>query len=403
MYAPANEMILTCIMNLYQDGKPVDLMTVEQSLRDSNDLDKIGGVGYLANLTSAVSSSENVQYHCQIVKEKSIKRKGIESLSPIIDKFYDTKSDVYDIIDEAQEAVFNFEKTNSTNLYDMVDVMQKVAQRISIIQEKGMPLGINTGLDTDSVLTFQDGKLYFIGARPSMGKTAYVMTCMRNIAKDGIGSGILSLETTSESLGIRLISQSSGLPSTKIVSGQMNPSELKTFLDTCSTLSEHKIWIDDSTGVNDKQLRSKIRAMVKKGAEIIFIDFLTLISAESRSKHEEVGKITKTLKDIAKDYDIPVVCLAQLSRSLESRNNKRPMLSDLRESGSIEEDADGIIFLYRDEYYNTKEDELGNSTKGIAEVIVAKNKDGKTCIKRHLFEAETMTFKKLDSIQKSPF
>lgn len=231
--------------------------------------------------------------------------------------------------------------------------------------------------------------------------TALVMTIMRRLAKDGVSSGILSLETSDESLGVRLISQASSVPAEKIASGRMSHSEMDKFLSACGELSEYGILIDDQAALTPQQIRAKARIMANKGCRIIFIDFLTLIKGSGRSRHEEIGNITKSLKQTAKELNLPVVCLAQLSRKVEERNNKRPLLSDLRESGSIEEDADGILFLYRPEYYGIAIDGSNRPTAGLAEVIVAKNKDGKTGICKLLFQAEYMRFENLTSDQRA--
>jgi replicative DNA helicase len=243
---------------------------------------------------------------------------------------------------------------------------------------------------------FQNGKLYVIGARPSMGKTALVITIQNRLAHAGIKSGLISLETTSESLGVRLMAQETKISAERLTSGELTKNEIELLLKAANTLSQRGIVIDDSTSVTTQQVRSKCRLMKRQGCKIVFIDFLTLIKESGRSKHEEVGDIMKALKSVSKELNIPIVALSQLSRNLETRANKRPMLSDLRESGSIEEDADGILFLYRDEYYGITATQSGQSTAGVMEVIIAKNKDGKTGMKKLFFEKETMTVKNLD-------
>src|SRR5690554_224238 len=197
-----------------------------------------------------------------------------------------------------------------------------------------------------------------------MGKTALVMTIMRDLSRQGRKTGVLSLETSNETLGIRLISQVSQIPAEKITSGKMTEAEFSAFMKACSELSEYGIFIDDKAAITSQQVRSKCRIMASKGVEIIFIDFLQLIKGEGRSKHEEIGEITKVLKQVAKELSIPIVALSQLSRKVEERPNKRPQMADLRESGSIEEDADVVMFLYRPEYYGVTTDGKGRSTAG---------------------------------------
>lgn len=395
-YKPCHQLIYSGLTSLLNDGESLDLLSLENYLRDKKLLDKVGGVSYISDLTRSVSS--NIEYYCKIVKGKSKKRNLINICYDLIDEAYDSATDELELIETAQEKIFSLSDDDNGHLYDIADTLHAVAHRVSEIQKNGKPIGIQTGLDLDDILHgFQESKLYIIGARPSMGKTALVMTIMRLIAKGGQSSGILSLETSHESLGIRLLSQVSRLPAERITSGKMTNDELNQFLDACAHLSNYSIYIEDSAGLTSNMVRSKCRLMAKKGVDIIFIDFLQLIIDTGRSRHEEIGRITKTCKAISKELNIPIVILSQLSRKVEERKDKQPQLADLRESGSIEEDADVILLLYRPEYYGIDHYPTGESTAGIAEVIIAKNKDGKTGIKKQLFEASTMTFKNIDS------
>lgn len=393
-YKPLHQDIFDAMVKTLMAGESVDIVSVGKRLDIADNV--------LPDLTRQSESRSFVIKYIDIIKEQSIKRTLIKYCSEIQDECYNN-GDAYPLLEKAQEMMFSLESSDTDTLYDIHDTLQAVSKHIMTIQESGEPIGLKTGLDLDDILQgFQDAKLYIIGARPSMGKTALVMTAMRKIAEKGKGTGIISLETSHQSLGIRLVSQSSGIPAEVISSGRMNGDQVQKFMKACEKLSAHNILIDDGSGVSAMQLRGKCIKMKRKGCDIIFIDFLTLITAEGRSKHEEVGKITKMCKQIAKELSIPVVMLSQLSRKVEDRSIKRPQLSDLRESGSIEEDADAILFLYRPEYYGVIEDESG-STKGVAEVIVAKNKDGRTGIKRQLWEAETMTFKNIAQQEKAPF
>ncbi len=395
-YAPRHQKIFEAMIACQVNGDSVDIISVE---------DRMKKLGYefdnhtLPDLTKMASG--NVPKAIEIIKEQSILRTLISHCNEVMNEAYEG-GEASDILDKAQELMFSIESGEANNLHSIHDTLNSVAEHISRIQEQGEPIGIKSGLDLDDTIRgFQDGKLYVLGARPSMGKTALVMTCMRKISKAGLATGLLSMETSNESLGIRLVSQVSGISAERITSGRMNSGEMNSFLEACNELSSHNIFIDDSSVVTAQSLRSKCRNMAKKGAEIIFIDFLTLIKSDGRSMHEEVGQTMKTAKQVCKELDIPIVMLAQLSRKVEDRSNKRPQMSDLRESGSIEEDADVIMFLYRDEYYGIKEDFEGRATDGIAEIIVSKNKDGRTGIVRQLFHKETMTFKNIT--EKSPF
>ena len=399
-YKPAHGEIYEAILDLYTTGNPLDCLSVTQKLKDKDKLEFCGGESYVIDLTRAGSAS--IDYHCQIIIEKSLRRKLIKSANEIIKDSYDTANDTFDVIDGAQEAIFKINQFEDGTLSELHETMQEVAKRIQKIQKSGEPIGLKTGLDLDKVLRgFQDSKLYILGARPSMGKTALVMTIMREFARNEIKSGILSLETSDESLGIRLISQQAGISAEKINSGRMNDAEYQNFLDACKLLSGYGIFIDDKAALTAQQVRSKCRIMARKGVKIIFIDFLQLIKGEGRSKHEEIGNITKVLKQVSKELDIPIDALSQLSRKVEERQDKRPNLADLRESGSIEEDADCVMFLYRPEYYGIEQYPNGDPTVGIAEIIIAKNKDGRTGTKKHIFKEEIMRFTNLE--KRAPF
>lgn len=392
-YKPEHISIFQAMLELNQLNQPVDLISVEERLK-KNGISISGHI--LSDLTRNTSSS-NTEHYCQIIKEKSIKRNLISICNDTLNECYDPGADTYDVVDSIQDKVFKVINTQEGNLHHISDTITALTSKISEIQKHGRPIGLQTGLCIDDVLQgFQNAKLYIIGARPSMGKTAFAMTIMRRLAKDGHVTGIISLETSHETLGNRLVSQVSGLPAKHIFSGNLTREEMKSFLDASNQLYELGIYIDDSSSATAQQIRSKCLMMKRKKVDIIFIDFLTLIKTQGRNKHEEVGEITKMAKAISKELNIPIVMLAQLSRKVEDRADKRPQLSDLRESGSIEEDADCVILLNRPEYYGIEFDENKNSTKGIAEIIIAKNKDGATGIKRLFFEKETMCFKNIN-------
>lgn len=388
-YVPDHQKIYRAMIDVHMAGDPVDIVTVG----DKVDFD-------LTDFTT--ESTTNIEYSCQIVKERSMKRSIIQICMNATKQCYDEQASVYEALDQVKESLYGVDDLSVTTLHHIADTVQELSKRIMAIQETGEPIGIRSGLDIDNILQgFQDGKYYIIAARPSMGKTALVMTIMRELARSEIPTGIVSLETSHTNLGTRLVSQVSGIAAERITSGSMGDGEVDRFMNACQTLSGYGIQIDDGTGITAQQLRSKCYAMASKGAKIIFVDFLQLINEQGRSRHEEIGKISKACKAIAKDLSIPIVALSQLSRKVEDRTSKRPMLSDLRESGSLEEDADAVLFLYRAEYYGVKTDTDGESTEGIAEIIVAKNKDGRTGTRKHLFEKETMTFKNLT--QTAPF
>ena len=395
-YSPDLRRVYKAVSGLVARGKPVDMMTVEQEMKKSDYQTNI------ADLARNMVSPDTCRHYCQIVKEKAMLRSMILACNQAMERSYELDADVYQVADDLFTSVTKGVNVSGGTLHDIVDTMTAVTQEIEQINKEGKPLGIGTGLDIDDILHgFQRGKLYIIGARPSMGKTALIMTMIREMAVNGVKGGVISLETSHTNLGVRLASQVSGIPAEHLMSGQMNNEEIELYNKASQDIARYGIYIDDAPGITIQQLHSKCSQMSRKGVQVIFIDFLTLVKSTGRSRHEEVGEVSKTCKNIAKELNIPIVLLSQLSRKVEERNNKRPMMSDIRESGSIEEDADGILFLYRPEYYGVSVDEMGNSTEGIAEVIIAKNKDGKTGVKRQYFEKETMTFKNLAHASRS--
>lgn len=385
-------------IELQMDMKPIDMMTVGQLLEDN------GKENRLIDILEDVSP--RVDYMVDVIKEKSVRRMLIKACNESINKAYDQAEKTDDVIDYAQKAMFDVQMGEGETLKDMHEIMNDLAQYVTELQSSGESVGISTGLDIDRILNgFDESKLYILGARPSMGKTALVMTIMRRVAKEKAKAGILSLETSHRSLAFRLVAQVANLEVDKMSSSRLTDEEMDKFLDACKELSGYGIYIDDKAAITSEQMRAKCRSMKQKGVGIIFVDFLQLVRSKGRSKHEEVGEVSKTLKAISKDLKIPIVALSQLSRKVEDRSNKRPTLADLRESGSIEEDADVVMFLYRPEYYGIEKYPDGETTSGVAEVIIAKNKDGKTGIKKQMFVKEYMRFENLASVDrlKSPF
>ena len=401
-YNPANRMVFEAARKLYNRSQPIDILTVETLLKDMNTLDQVGGVGYLADLGSQQGATSNTPYYCSILAEKAMRRKMILACNEIIQQSYDTATDTADVIDIAQERMFAVTQAETGTMRTLAETMQRVSVEIEQIQSNGKPIGLRTGLDIDTYIQgFQKAKLYVLGARPSMGKTALVMTLMRRMARDHISCGILSLETSDISLGVRLITQTTRIPADRITSGNMSGEQMKRVIDAYSELSELGIIIDDEPALTAQKVRAKCRLLVRKGVKIVFIDFLQLMQASGRSKHEEIGSLTKALKQISKELDIPIVVLSQLSRKVEDRTDKRPQMADLRESGSIEEDADVILFLYRPEYYGITTTPEGESTHGMCDVIIAKNKDGKTGLQRQKFIEEHMRFENYEYRQQA--
>lgn len=397
-YKPANRHIFKSICELFLENSQVDLITLENRLRDKSLLDVVGGSGYLADLTRSVSSAANIKYHATIIREKAQKRKLILVCNEVLNDAYDSTTDGQDVLDKAQEEIFALYENKSGTTYSVGESLESVISTIYEIQENGKKQGIQTGLDIDKLtMGFERGKYYVIAARPSMGKTAFALTIMRKMAKEGKRTGILSLETSHQSLTFRLLTSISRISTERLKSPGLQEHEMKTILDSASELSPYGIFIDDTLSLSDQQLRAKARALVRKhNLDGLFIDFLQLMSAEGDTRENEVSKISRSIKVTCKECNVPVVALSQLSRAVEKRGgDKRPMLSDLRESGSIEQDADCVMFLYRPEYYGITTYPNNESTDGVCEVIVAKNKDGRTGTKRQLFIPNQMRFENM--------
>lgn len=392
-YNPSNRKIFQGLWKLYEQQKPGDLLTLEVLLREQGDLDAVGGIEYLSDLSRRVSSTNNISYHCEILREKTIRRTLIKKCHAVIGECYDNTTDTFDVVDRAQSAVFGVVDTGKGSMQNISESIESTFQYILHLQESGIPAGLRTGMDIDKTLQgFQGGRLYVIGARPSMGKTALVLTIMRRLAHEGKKTGVISLETTKQALNIRLISQTSSIPADRVTSSEMTIEEVEKCFEAKQKLMGCGIVMDDQPAITAQQARSKCRLMAKRGVEIIFVDFLQLLSESGRSRHEEIGAVTKVLKAVSKELDIPIVALSQLSRKVEDRSDKRPQMADLRESGSIEEDADAIMFLYRPEYYGITTTPEGKSTEGLCEVIIAKNKDGKTGMQALRFLEKYMRF-----------
>lgn len=404
-YKPAHRLIFETIYELYERDNPLDLLTVENELRDKKRLDQAGGPGYLADLTRAVSSSANIDYHSQIIAEKAVKRNLILSCSEIIKTAYDTSSDAYDLLDNAEQRIFDLSNSKSrANAQAIGDVLKDTLQYLE--EMRGKPSGITgvpTGLDVDKLTSgFQPGDLVIVAARPSMGKTAFVLTAARNAAlhlDDQLQTNValFSLEMSNQSLVQRLLTMEGRINAQSARSGRLKDEEFKRLIDAAGRLFTARIFIDDTPSISVMELRTKCRRLKSEhNIGMIVVDYLQLMTASVRdnsNREQEIATISRGLKALAKELDVPVVALSQLSRAVEQRGgDKRPQLSDLRESGSIEQDADVVMFLYRPEYYGIKTTPEGHSTRGLAEIIVGKQRNGPTGAKRLYFVEEYARF-----------
>lgn len=385
-YVPAHNKIYTAISALFAKSSAVDMMTVVAELRQQGTLEEIGGPFFITSIMGRVANSANIVDHAKIIEQKYIQREMIRLCSETIASAYDDTTDIYELVEKHQGEVYNSVK--STYGRNDVHISDAVKSRLMEYQKQSAEglTGVGTGFTELNKLTngWQNTDLIIIAARPAMGKTAFVLETAKAAAiMHKIPVGIFSLEMSHQQLTDRMISSESGVFQDKIKKRSLNEYDWLQMHNNLGPLVESNIYIDDTPGISITAMRSKaIRMKERYGIGLLVVDYLQLMegSKERRGNREqEISTISRGLKIIAKELGIPVIALSQLSRALESRpgiNGKRPMLSDLRESGSIEQDADQVAFLYRPEYYGYDEDEFGNSTAGVVEVIFGKNRNG---------------------------
>lgn len=401
-YEPRNKLIYEAILELHNNNNDISLLSVENKLRDKSNLDQVD-LKYLTEQIKpgAIFSSSSAEYYCQIIKEKSMKRELILLSNNIRQQTSIAGNDIYDILDAIQTQLYHITDDSSQveHTHTMNDVVDGVIEHIKTIHTKGCSDIIFSQLDIDKLITgFEKSLYYIIAARPSMGKTAFALTIMRNVEEQGYVPAILSLETSERSLGFRLLSAKTKISTKDLKSGKLTDLQLQQVMDDAKDLQSKNMIIDDSLTLSDQQLRTKLRLLKHRyGVSILFLDFLQLIESKAENKRVKIDKVSRSIKIACKDMAMPVIALSQLSRAPENRTgHKRPMLSDLRESGSLEQDADVVMFLYRPEYYGItsyeNEDGSKSSTENICEVIVAKNKDGPCGTIKLLFDKEEMTF-----------
>lgn len=380
-YKEAHKIIYESMLRLNSNNEPIDLITLIEELRKEGHLDNVGGISYLTSLSTIVPTTSNVKYYANIVKEKSVMRQLIKASNEIINLGYDASTDVQEILDKAEKNIFDISQEKASDDIQPINVvLQDTFDMIErLCTEKSDVTGITTGF-TDlnkKINGLQRTDLILLAARPAMGKTAFSLNLVQNAALKGDASvAVFSLEMSKEQLVQRMLSAQSNVELSKIKTGTLGESDWPRIIDAMAVLSEANIFIDDTPGIKISEIRSKCRRLkIEKGLDLILIDYLQLMEGEGKNENrqQEIAKISRSLKILAKELDCPVVALSQLSRSPELRKDHRPILSDLRESGSIEQDADIVMFLYRDEYYHDDSEK-----KNIGEVIVAKNRHGET-------------------------
>lgn len=389
-YEPRNQMIYSAIRDLSMAERPIDVLTVTDQLAKNGNLEEIGGPVYISEISSRVASSANIEYHARIIAQKYLARQLISFSSVIETKAFDDTTDIDDLMQEAEGSLFELSQRNMKKDYTQIDSVIKSA--VDVIQKAaankdgltGIPSGYHKLDDINS--GWQSSDLVIIAGRPAMGKTSFALSMAKNIAADyKIPMAFFSLEMSNVQLVNRLISNCCEIQGSKILNGQLQPDEWERLDKRMNNLLGAPLYIDDTPGLSVFELRTKARRLVREhGVKIIMIDYLQLMNANGMrfsSRQEEVSTISRSLKGLSKELDIPILALSQLNRGVEAREGlegKRPQLSDLRESGAIEQDADMVLFVHRPEYYHIFQDDNGRDLHGMAQIIIAKHRKGAT-------------------------
>jgi replicative DNA helicase len=380
-YRDAHRKIFDALINLSERDEPSDLITLTNELRKIDQLDSVGGASYLATLIDSVPTAANIEYYAKIVKEKAILRKLIQTSTEIITQSYEDRGDVEGFLDEAERAIFEIsEKRVRPSFYPIREIVKQSFTTIErLFKKKEAVTGVPSGFKELDRMTagFQPSDLIIIAGRPSMGKTAFCLDVAEYAAiENKIPVAIFSLEMSKEQLVIRMLCSQANVEGTRLRTGYLNESDWPKLTIAAGNLSEAPIYIDDTAALSALELRAKARRLKSEyGLGMVIIDYLQLMKGRARveSRQQEISEISRSLKALAKELNIPVIAVSQLSRKTEERTGNRPQLSDLRESGAIEQDADLILFIYRDEVYNRSED---NPNRGKAEVIIGKQRNG---------------------------
>ena len=379
-YREAHKEIFDAIVELFDKGQPVDLITLPEKLKVRNTLEAVGGITYLTNLMSIVPSTHNVGNYAKIIEEKSLLRKLIRASNEIMGKSYEAREDVINVLEMAEKSIFDISLNRSTQGF--VHIKKILNSNFDQIEElylnKGRITGVSTGFDDlDEILSgLQKSDLVLVAARPSMGKTAFMLNIVQQAGiRDKVATAIFSLEMSKEQLTQRILCSEALIDSHRLRTGDITEDEWIKLARAMGPLSEAPIYVDDTPSISMTEMRAKCRKMkIEHNLGLILIDYLQLMSGSGKydSRQQEISDISRSLKGLAKELGIPIVACAQLSRAPEMRADHHPIMSDLRESGAIEQDADVIMFLYRDEYYHP------DTEKNIGEVIISKQRNGPT-------------------------
>lgn len=378
-YSEHHKEVFEAVRELNRRSEPVDILTVSEELKKRNTLAMVGGRAFVASLPTEAPSTANAESYAHIIKEKAILRSLIQASADILDRSYKDKTDSQEVLSFAEQEIFNIarakQKKDYTSLYDVM--MENISQIDAMASTEGKLIGLTTGfVDLDEKTAgLQKSNLIIVAARPAMGKTAFVLNLAQNAAlKADAKVLIFSLEMSKEELGMRMLSSDTCIDLAKLKTGDLNRGEWEDLYIGIDRLTKASIYIDDTPGISLMEMKNKCRRLkAEKGLDLVIVDYLQLMEAKAESRQQEISKLSRSLKILAKEMDCPVIVLSQLSRAVEQRIEKKPQLSDLRESGAIEQDADLVMFLYRDEYYNPDTDKPNT-----CEVILAKHRGGST-------------------------
>jgi replicative DNA helicase len=382
-YRESHRKIFSAILDLYERSEPVDLITLAEALKKREALEAVGGIEYLNSLVNSVATAANISYYAKIVKEKAILRKLINRATDIVSQVYGVSGDVDDFLDQAERSIFEISEDRvRPSFFSLKDIIKSSFKTIERLYEKRQLItGVPTGFTKLDELTsgLQPSDLIIVAGRPSMGKTALALDIAAHAAVEGaIPSAIFSLEMAKEQLALRMLCSEAKVDAHRLRGGFLSESDWPKLTRAAGSLSEAPIFIDDTPGLSALEMRAKSRRLkAEHNLGLVVVDYLQLMRGrvDSDTREQEISDISRSLKALAKELHVPVIALSQLNRRVEERGDKRPQLSDLRESGAIEQDADVIIFLYRDEVYNKSED---NPNKGKAEIIIGKQRNGPT-------------------------
>ncbi|MHC6181520.1 replicative DNA helicase [Clostridium sp. JNZ X4-2] len=400
-YKDTHKVIFESILDLYRKDTAVDIITLTENLKSKSKLEAAGGITYISELSGSIVSTVNLQSYIKIIKDKSTLRKLIKASTKIIEESYNAQDDVEKTIDMAEKSIFDLSNNMKTSDFESMNaVLERGFLEIErLFNNKGETTGIASGFRELDAKTsgFQKGDMVLVAARPSMGKTTFALNIAEYAAlREGKKVAIFSLEMSKEQLAYKLLCSEAHIDMLKLRTGNLEDKDWENIARVSGPLAASKIFIDDTAGISIMEMRSKCRRLkIEQGIDIIVVDYLQLMSGgrSSENRQQEVSEISRSIKALAKEMQCPVIALSQLSRAPEARTDHRPMLSDLRESGSIEQDADIVMFLYRDEYYNKETEE-----KNIAECIISKQRNGPTGTVKLAWMGQFSKFGNLDVI-----